>query len=163
MENTMKKLTILLRLIGVVQLILGAGLLFVLLVFTGWMGLSATQTDINYLFGMLAARFIAYSVGMFVIAREPEKNIFWIKNMMFIQIIDLAVGLFYTINSTLTLSVSAFPIINATIFAVLWARARQDRAVDPKIFNVSGVGQITFTPLLGGLVGAWFIQKNINY
>jgi len=119
MENTMKKLKILLRLIGVVQLMLGAGLLFAPLAFTGWMGLSATQTDINYLFGMLAARFIAYGVGMFVIAREPEKNIFWIKNMMFIQIIDLAVGLLYTVNGTLTLSVSAFPMFNATVFAVL--------------------------------------------
>lgn len=117
--NTMKKFTILLRLIGGVQLVLGAGLLFAPLAFTGWMGLSATQTDINYLFGMLAARFIAYGAGMFAIAREPEKNIFWIKNMMFIQIIDLAVGLFYTFNGTLALSVSAFPMFNATVFAAL--------------------------------------------
>lgn len=115
----MKKLRILLRLIGIVQLALGAGLLFIPSAFTSWMGLSVTDTDINYLFGMLAARFIAYGVGMFVIAREPEKNMFWIKNMTFIQLIDLAVGLFYTINGTLTISVSAFPMFNATVFAAL--------------------------------------------
>lgn len=115
----MKKLRILLRSIGIVQLALGAGLLFVPSAFTSWMGLSATDTDINYLFGMLSARFIAYGVGMFVIAREPEKNMFWIKNMIFIQLIDLAVGLFYTINGTLTISVSAFPMFNATVFAAL--------------------------------------------
>lgn len=120
----MKKLTVLLSLIGVVQLVLGAAFLFAPLAFTGWMGLSTTQTDINYLFGMLAARFIAYGVGMFVVSREPEKNIFWIKNMIFIQLIDLAVGLFYTINGTLALSVSAFPMSNAAVFAALlffWA------------------------------------------
>jgi len=40
----------------------------------------------------------------------------------------------------------------------LWAHARQGRAVNPKIFNASE-GIITFTPLLGGLVGAWRIPR----
>lgn len=115
----MKKLTVLLRMIGVVQLLLGAGLLFAPSMFVAWMGLSATATDINYLFGMLAARFIAYGAGMFFIARAPEKNAFWIQNMLFIQLIDLAVGLFYTMNGTLVLAASAFPMFNATVFATL--------------------------------------------
>lgn len=115
----MKKLTVLLRVIGVVQLLLGAGLLFAPSMFVAWMGLSATATDINYLFGMLAARFIAYGAGMFFIAGAPEKNVFWIQNMLFIQLIDLAVGLFYTMNGTLALAASAFPMFNATVFATL--------------------------------------------
>lgn len=41
----------------------------------------------------------------------------------------------------------------------LWARARQGRAVDPEILNVSGAGEVIFTPLLLGLVGAWLIRK----
>jgi hypothetical protein len=46
----------------------------------------------------------------------------------------------------------------------LWTRARQGRAVDPGIFNVSvGAGQVIFTPLLGGIVGAWLIQTHINH
>lgn len=115
----MKKLRTLLQLIGMVQLMLGAGLLFAPRAFTEWMGLSSTQTDINYLFGMLAARFIAYGIGMFVVAQAPEKNVFWVKNMIFIQLIDLAVGLFYTVNGTLTLAVSALPMFNAAVFSGL--------------------------------------------
>lgn len=42
----------------------------------------------------------------------------------------------------------------------IWARAREGRAVNPEIFNVPEVEQVTFTPLLGGLVGAWLIRKN---
>lgn len=42
----------------------------------------------------------------------------------------------------------------------IWARARQGRAVNPEIFNAAETKQVTFTPLLGGLVGAWLIQKN---
>lgn len=127
MENVMKKLTILLRLIGVVQLILGVALLFAPAAFTAWMGLSATLADINYLFGMLAARFIAYGIGMFAIARDPAKNLFWINNMILIQFIDLAVGIFYTVNGTLSLAASAFPMFNATLFAGLLFLWRPNR------------------------------------
>lgn len=42
----------------------------------------------------------------------------------------------------------------------MWARARQGRSVDPKIFNTTQTNQVTFTPLLNGLVGAWRIEKN---
>lgn len=115
----MKKLSILLRLIGIVQIILGVGFLLFPAISIGLMGLSERQTDTNYLLGMLAARFIAYGIGMFVIANNPTKNIFWIKNMILIQVIDLTVGLFYTINGTLPISVSAFPMFNAAIFTFL--------------------------------------------
>jgi len=42
----------------------------------------------------------------------------------------------------------------------MWARARQGRAVDPKIFNPTETNHVSFTPLLSGLVGAWQIEKN---
>ena len=61
------------------------------------MKLSATPHDANYPLGMLAARFIAYGIGMFVIARNPNQNIFWINNMILIQLIDLGVGVSYKI------------------------------------------------------------------
>jgi hypothetical protein len=115
----MKKLTILLRFIGVVQLILGFAFLFAPAAFTAWMGLSATHADINYLFGMLAARFIAYGIGMFVVACEPIKNAFWINNMILIQLIDLTVGIIYTSSGILSLTASAFPMFNAALFAGL--------------------------------------------
>jgi hypothetical protein len=80
---------------------------------------SVPPTDVNYMLGMLSARFLAYGLGMFYIARSPEKNIFWINNMILIQVIDLTVGLFYTLNGTIGLAVSAFPMVNATVFIVL--------------------------------------------
>lgn len=115
----MKKLTILLWLVGTVQLILGAAYLVAPGAFIAWMKLSPTPLDANYAYGMLASRFIAYGIGMFVIARNPKQNIFWIKNMILIQVVDLGVGVFYTARGVLSLSSSAFPMFNASLIAVL--------------------------------------------
>lgn len=115
----MQKLKYLLRVIGVVQLVLGLALLITPGFFLEWMGLSTPPSDINYMLGMLSARFIAYGLGMFYIARAPEENIFWINNMILIQVIDLAVGIFYTLNGTISLAVSAFAMFNASVFIIL--------------------------------------------
>lgn len=115
----MRKLKILLIVIGVAQLILGAALLLAPSLFFTLMGLSAPAADNNFILGMLAARFIAYGIGMFAIARAPENNLFWINNMILVQAIDLASGLFYTANGTIGLSVSALPMFDATVFIVL--------------------------------------------
>lgn len=113
------KLKVLLRVIGVVQLILGAFYLFLPLQFLSMQGLSAPGADNAYPLGMLAARFLAYGIGMFFIARAPEKNLFWINNMILIQAVDLAVGIFYTAVGTVALTHSGFPMFNATLFIVL--------------------------------------------
>ena len=137
----MKKLTILLRLIGIVQLILGVALLFAPATFTAGMGLSATHADINYLFGMLAARFIAYGIGMFVIAREPAENVFWINNMILVQLIDLAVGIIYTSNGILSFAASAFPMFNAALFAGLLSLWKPKRVKNRACPAASSAGQ----------------------
>ncbi|MBI5294482.1 MAG: hypothetical protein HY869_03325 [Chloroflexi bacterium] len=113
------KLKVLLRLIGVVQLILGAFYLFLPLQFLSMQGLSTPGADNAYPLGMLAARFLAYGIGMFFIARDSEKNRFWINNMILIQAVDLAVGIFYTATGIVGLSHSAFPMFNAALFIVL--------------------------------------------
>ncbi len=115
----MNKLKTLLRLIGIVQLILGIGFLVAPSAFLVLMGLSASVPDNNYMFGMLAARFLAYGVGMFAIARAPEENRFWINNMILIQVIDLAAGLFYTFTGVVNWMNVVFPMFNATVFIVL--------------------------------------------
>lgn len=115
----MKKFTILLWAVGAIQLILGIVYLFAPAAFVAWMKLSPTPNDTKYMFGMLAARLIAYGIGMFVIARDPVQNLFWINNMILIQLIDLAVGMFYTINGTVPLSSSAFPMFDAVLIAGL--------------------------------------------
>lgn len=113
------KLKVLLRVIGIVQLILGAFYLFLPLQFLSMQGLSTPGADNAYPLGMLAARFLAYGIGMFFVARAPEKNLFWINNMILIQAVDLAVGIFYTAVGTVALTHSGFPMFNATLFIVL--------------------------------------------
>lgn len=113
------KLKVLLRVIGVVQLILGAFYLFLPLQFLSMQGLSTPGADNAYPLGMLAARFLAYGIGMFFIARDPEKNSFWVNNMILIQAVDLAVGIFYTATGIVTLTHSGFPMFNAALFIVL--------------------------------------------
>ena len=113
------KLRILLRVVGVVQLVLGAAYLLAPGAFNTWMKLSAAPHDSNYALGMLSARFIAYGIGMFVVATNPVQNRFWLNNMILIQLIDLGVGLFYTVDGTLALSTSAFPMFNAILIAGL--------------------------------------------
>jgi len=122
------KLKVSLRLIGVVQLILGALYLFLPLQFLSMQGLSTPGADNAYPLGMLAARFLAYGIGMFFIARDPEKNRFWINNMILIQAVDLAVGIFYTATGIVALAHSGFPMFNAALFIVLltlWRPTKQ--------------------------------------
>ena len=115
----MKKLQGLLILIGIVQLVLGALFLFAPQAIMGWMGLAVPAADNGYILGMLAARFIAFGIGMFWCARAPEQNLFWINNMILIQVIDLAVGVYYTATGVVDIASSAFPMFNATLFIIL--------------------------------------------
>lgn len=113
------KLKVLLIAVGIVQLILGLAYLFIPHELLRWMGHSIPATDLNYPLGMLAARFLAYGLGMFVIARAPNRHVFWIQNMVLIQVLDLAVGLFHTFSGTIPLKLSAFPMFNAALIAML--------------------------------------------
>ncbi len=115
----MKKLKVLLVIIGTVQLILGTLFLFAPQAIMGWMGLAVPAADAGYILGMLAARFIAYGIGMFWSARNPAENAFWINNMILIQLIDLAVGVYYTVTGVVALSSSGFAMFNATVFVIL--------------------------------------------
>lgn len=78
-------------------------------------GFTAPADDNHYYGGMLASRFIAYGIGMFVIAQNPQQHIFWIYNMILIQVIDLLVGVFYTFKGTIKLRSSLFPMFNASL------------------------------------------------
>lgn len=124
----MRKLSVLLRVIGVVQIVLGLLYLFVPLQFLALLGHSVPAADIAYPLGMLAARFLAYGVGMFSIAHAPEQQRFWIDNMILIQALDLAVGLFYTATGVIALTLSGFPMFNATLFIILLGLWRPRRS-----------------------------------
>lgn len=113
------KLKVFLVVIGIVQIILGIAYLIVPFEFLRWMGHTLPAPDMGYPLGMLAARFLAYGLGMFVIARAPTRHAFWINNMVLIQLIDLAVGVVYTLSGTVSLQLSGFPMSNAALIALL--------------------------------------------
>ncbi len=127
----MKKMTYLLYVIGTIQIILGLFYLFAPEFFLKNIGHSIPQADIFYPLAMLAARFITYGVALLYIAREPLKYILWIKFMILIQLIDLAAGVFYTLNGAINIADSAFPMFNATwmiILLLLWIPENTDKA-----------------------------------
>lgn len=125
----MTRLRILLWIVAVSQLVLGALTLLAPGFFFAWMGLSVPPADNDYMIGMLAARFIAYGIGMIWLARAATPDPFWIRNMVLVQLIDFSVGLFYVANGTIGVGVAAFPMFNAAVFAALlwlWGRNGED-------------------------------------
>ena len=123
-ERIMKKLNYLLKLIGSIQIVLGLAYLFAPAFFLHAMGHSLPQPDIYYPLGMLAARFIAYGIALFIIASAPAQHVLWINFMILIQLIDLGVGIFYTSMGVIPLSLSAFPMFNAVWIILLLAMWR---------------------------------------
>ena len=115
----MKKLTILLRVVGVIQIVLGLLYLIAPGFILASMGHSAPEPDIYYPLGMLAARFIAYGLAFIYISSEPMKHKLWIYFMILIQAIDLAAGIFYTATGVVTLELSGFAMFNATWIMIL--------------------------------------------
>lgn len=121
----MRKLTVLLWIIAISQLVLGGLTLLAPAFFFTWMGLTSPPADNNYMLGMLAARFFAYGFGMIWLARSAQPSLFWIRNMVFIQAIDFFVGAVYLANGTIGLQVAGFPMFNAAVFGTLlylWSR-----------------------------------------
>ncbi len=126
----MKKLRILLRVVGAIQIALGLFYLLAPSIFLETIGHSIPADDIFYPLGMLASRFLVLGVVFIFIARDPVQHRLWITAMIFIQLIDLAVGVYYTATGVVELSDSFFPMFNATWIAgllYLW-RPRVDSA-----------------------------------
>ena len=103
--------------IGISQLVLGGLFLLVPAGFIGWQGLTPPPADNGYMYAMLAARFLVYGVGMFVIARDPVRHMFWARGMVAIQIIDFLAGLTYVGIGLVQPSAAMLPMTNAAIFA----------------------------------------------
>lgn len=122
----MKKLTILLRIVGFIQIVLGVLYLFAPAFLLASMGHTVPQPDIYYPLGMLAARFIAYGLAFIYISSEPMKHKLWINFMILIQAIDLGAGIYYTAIGTVTLELSGFAMFNATwIMLLLYLFSRE--------------------------------------
>ncbi len=115
----MKKLRILLRVVGGIQIVLGLFYLIAPAFFLEAIGHTVPQDDIFYPLGMLAARFLVFGVVFIYIARDPVQHALWITAMIAIQLIDLAVGAYYTATGVVALKDSAFAMFNATWIAGL--------------------------------------------
>ncbi|MGQ0711694.1 MAG: hypothetical protein ACT4NV_18320 [Rhodoferax sp.] len=105
--------TVFLRVVASVQLALGLAYLFFPGVVLASMGHSAAAPDLYYPLGMLAARFVAYGVGLWLISRQAQRHALWVGLMGLVQAIDLAVGVVYTATGVVPLQLSAFPMFNA--------------------------------------------------
>ena len=108
-----------LRLIALIQIALGLTYLIAPAAFLSTMGHSPLPTDLAYPLGMLAARFLAYGAGLWIISKQPEQHTLWIRLMAIIQIIDFGAGLYYTLNHSISWSHSAFPMFNAAWIALV--------------------------------------------
>ena len=84
------------------------------------MGHSLPAPDLLYPLGMLSSRFLAYGIGLWIISANPELHVLWIRLMAFIQLIDLAVGAFYTATGAVPIALSAFPMFNAIWIGLLF-------------------------------------------
>jgi hypothetical protein len=115
----MLKLKILLRVVGVIQIILGVMYLVAPAMFLEALGHTIPKADIFYVLGMLSARFIAYGIAFIYISGEPLKHTLWIYFMILIQAIDLGAGIFYTSTGVVTLELSGFAMFNASWIIIL--------------------------------------------
>lgn len=111
--------SLLLKLVAVIQLLLGLLYLAAPQWLLAQMGHSAAPPDLLYPLGMLAARFIAYGAGLWIASRAPQRHALWIRLMGVIQLIDLGAGVVATATGTVPLSLSAFPMVNALWIAAL--------------------------------------------
>lgn len=121
--------SIALRIVGSIQIILGLAYLLAPNTLLLKMGHSLPAADLLYPLGMLSSRFLAYGIGLWIISAEPVKHILWIRLMAFIQLVDLAVGVFYTTTGVVPISLSAFPMFNAIwigLLFVFWKPASSD-------------------------------------
>jgi hypothetical protein len=85
----MRGLRVALWVIGVFQLVLGAGFLLAPVQMAQVFGLVPTAPGwANWLFAMMGVRFLGYGYGMFVAARSPRDRLPWIDTMIAIQAVD---------------------------------------------------------------------------
>ena len=124
----MRALRVTLIIVGGFQVVLGALFLAAPGAAAAAFGLRpAAPAWANWLFAMMAARFLGYAYGMFAAARSPRVHAGWIDTMIVIQAVDWAATLVYLNSGDLTLrqvSTAAFaPVL--FIGALLWFHPRR--------------------------------------
>lgn len=98
-----RTLRITLYVIAAFQFFLGAAFLVAPSATADAFGLPAAPGWTNWLFAMMAARFLGYGVGMVVAARDPHRHRAWIDTMIAIQVIDWIATVAHLVGGDVTL------------------------------------------------------------
>lgn len=118
-QNITLKFT--LRFIAIVQFVLGLSFLLAPEFTSHAMGLAAAPEWTNWLFGMMAARFLGFGYGMLLAAQNPWEGRHWIKAMIVIQATDWCVTLVYLLRGSVSLmQVSTASFLPVIFVMVLW-------------------------------------------
>jgi len=116
--------------IAVVQIVLGLAFLFAPQATAQSLGLPGAPGWTNWLFGMMAARFLGFGYGMALAARNPAGSLHWIKAMVGIQAVDWLVTLYYlglgAVSLAQVTTASFLPIVFVGL--LLWCYPRNVRA-----------------------------------
>jgi hypothetical protein len=123
----MRTLRITLVTIGLFQLVLGVLFLATPAGAARLLGLDPPAPAwANWLFAMMAARFLGYAYGMFTAAQAPAAWRGWIDTMIVIQAIDWIATIAYLITGGVSLSQVSTAAFMPVVFvvALLWTRPR---------------------------------------
>ncbi|MBE9607921.1 hypothetical protein [Chitinilyticum piscinae] len=104
----------LLAMMAAVQIILGLAFLAAPERSALLLGLPQAPGWSNWLFGMMAARFLGYGYGLIVALRQPAQAAPWLRSMLVIQALDWLVTLKYLWLGAVTL-----PQVNTAAFLPL--------------------------------------------
>ncbi|NOX23336.1 MAG: hypothetical protein GXP36_09630 [Actinobacteria bacterium] len=122
--------------IGAAQLVLG----FVFLVpglFAATIGLVEAPEWVDWLFAMFGARALGFGYGMFLAARDPQRNLPWIRAMIGIQAIDWIATLAYLVTGAVTLAQVTTAVFLPVVFIVVLTRyVVREMAVDGTVSSV---------------------------
>lgn len=113
--------------IAIVQLVLGIGFLVAPDGMASSLGLAAVPGWANWMFGMMAARFLGYGYGMLMAARAPSLSLPWLRSMVVIQLIDWGVTIKYLLAGAVTLAqvntASFLPLVFLALLLWAWPRS----------------------------------------
>jgi hypothetical protein len=123
-----RPLKLTLAVIGTFQLVLGLVFLVAPARACAALGLTpAAPGWVNWLFAMMAARFLGYAYGMFVAARQPERATAWIGTMIVIQTIDWVATIAHLVAGDVTLRQVTTASLMPALFvgALIWFDPRR--------------------------------------
>jgi hypothetical protein len=126
----MRPLRLSLRVIAVVQAFFGLLFLAAPAAAPDLLGLADRQPAwVDWLFAMMAARFLGYAVGMWLAARDPRRHVAWIDTMIGIQVLDWLATLAFLASGELALRnvTSAAFLPPLFIAALVWWHPRRAR------------------------------------